>query len=80
MNDFNPFQFQYPVKFLQEDGEEAILKIMKGATEQIARVPRNLLPENYEPGQKFSIKIEESASAKQTELETMKRLLEELIN
>lgn len=75
----NPFQYQYEATYLTEEGEEATIELKQGARNQTIKIPKTLLPSEFKPGSSFVVKIQDPESAKQTEMETLKSLLQSLI-
>jgi len=75
----NPLKFRYPTELIQFEGNDAILKIQNGPNASYARVSKQILPEQSLPGDEFVLKIENKADSGNSELQTMRRLLEELI-
>jgi len=76
---FNPFKYKYQAKKIADDGADAILQIQNGQIYQDVRMPRALLPQEIQPGQSFTISFQAEETAKTGEYESLKRLLQELI-
>lgn len=76
---WNPFQFQLTATYLSDEGETAVLEIRKGASTEQLRFPKVLLPPSLTPGSSFCVKLEDSETAKAGEIQTLRRLLSDLI-
>ena len=77
---WNPFQFQFNATYLSDEGELAVLEIRKGAALEQVRFPKSLLPPGLGIGSVFNLKLEDSETALTSEKETLRYLLNELIN
>ncbi len=75
---WNPFQYQFAATYLQDEGDEAVLELQKGAMTLSIRVSKKILPPELVSGQSFQIQMKDTQAAKEDELATLKRLLEEL--
>lgn len=73
---FNPIKYQYLARLTPEG--EVNLKL--GAKEFSIKLPLEILPPEVEVGQNFVLKILPQDSAKESDQETMRKLLQELIN
>ncbi|MFA4815325.1 MAG: hypothetical protein WC924_03255 [Candidatus Gracilibacteria bacterium] len=76
---WNPFQFQLSTTYLSDEGDQAVLEIRKGAILENIHFPKNLLPVGLQIGGSFSLKLEDSETARIGETQTLKQLLSELI-
>ena len=77
---WNPFQFQFNATYLSDEGELAVLEIRKGAALEQVRFPKSLLPPGLGIGSVLNLKLEDSETALTSEKETLRYLLNELIN
>lgn len=76
---WNPFQYQVTATFLREEGEQAILEIHKGTHAGTILFPKSLLPHVLRPGETFVLKMEDSETARTLEIQTLRQLLNDLI-
>ncbi len=76
---WNPFQYQYNATYLSDEGEMALVEIRKGAGMEQIRLPKSILPPALLIGSSFTLKIEDSETARTSEISTMRRLLSDLI-
>lgn len=51
-----------------------------GATEEVVSLPLCLMPNEVALGEQFILKLQPTETAKEGEYETMRKILEELIN
>ncbi len=77
---FNPLKYQYLATFLNRNENSAELRLQMGATEEIVNLPLCLLPNEVALGEQFILKLQPTETAKEGEYETMRKILEELIN
>lgn len=77
---FNPNEYQYTATLKSEDGELAILSLQNGAKQVDVSVPKTLLPKEIKIGETFTLKFLPTEAAKKGEYETLRKLLEDLIN
>lgn len=77
---FNPLKYQYLANFLQKEDGEASVSLKLGAKEHTLKIPLDLLPTELEPGEDFILKMLPAESAKSGDYETMRKILEDLIN
>lgn len=77
---FNPLKYQYLATFLNKDESHGELRLQMGATEEIVNLPLCLLPDEVAVGEQFILKLQPTETAKDGEYETMRKILEELIN
>lgn len=77
---FNPNKYQFLAKFLRAEEDLAVLEIKQGAKQAIINLPLEFLPPGIEENQEFVFKIMATETAREGEYESMRRLLEELIN
>ncbi len=76
---WNPFQFQFDATYIADEGELAVLELRKGASVEHIRFPKTLLPPGQQVGSSFSLKLEDSESARAGEIQNLRRLPSELI-
>lgn len=76
---FSPFKYQYNARYLQDQAESALVELQQGSVRTQVSLPKSLLPKELTPGQEFKLNFQSKESAQENEVETMKRLLEELI-
>lgn len=76
---WNPFQYQFTATYLSDEGEMALLEIRKGSGTERVSFPKSMLPLNLTIGGSFNIKLEDSETARVGELQTLQRLLSDLI-
>ncbi len=76
---WNPFQFQFTATYLADEGDQALLEIRKGAALEQVRFPKSLLPPALSIGGTFTLKLEDTETARTSEMQTLRRLLSELI-
>lgn len=76
---WNPFQYQVTATFLREEGEQAILEIHKGTHVETIPFPKSLLPHVLKPGETFILKMEDAETARTSEIQTLRQLLNDLI-
>ncbi|MEK9159192.1 MAG: hypothetical protein AAB383_00530 [Patescibacteria group bacterium] len=76
---WNPFQHQFTATYLFDEGELAVLEIRKGAALEQVRFPKILLPPALAIGSSFNLKLEDSETARTGEIQTMQRLLSDLL-
>lgn len=77
---FNPLKYQYLANFLQKEDGIAELALKLGAKEHTLKIPADFLPKELEPGNEFILKMLPADSAKTGDYETMRKILEDLIN
>ena len=77
---FNPLKYQYLANFLQKEDGEASISLKLGAKEHTFKIPADFLPKELEPGENFILKMIPAESAKSGDYETMRKILEDLIN
>lgn len=75
----NPFKHEYDATFLKKDGEEAVVEIKSGAVNERLRIPVGLIPDEIKPGESFSLRFQSKETAQTGTYESMRKLLEELI-
>lgn len=76
---WNPFQYQYNSTYIADEGEMALVEIRKGAGLEQIRLPKSMLPSALPIGGSFTLKIEDSETARTGEIQTLRKLLGELI-
>lgn len=76
---WNPFQYQFEATCLANEGDAVMLSLKRGALSETIKIPRSLLPTTLEPGAVFTLKFQDQNCAKQSESDSLKSLLESLI-
>ena len=76
---FNPLKYQFSATHLGEQGENAVLKVRRGTTEESILFPRNMLPPELTIGTSFILNLQPEEASKQNEVEILKQLLSELV-
>ncbi len=76
---WNPFQYQYNATYLSDEGEMALLEVRKGTDVERVPFPKIMLPPSLTLGASFNIKLEDTETARTSEAQTLRRLLNDLI-
>ena len=76
---FNPLNYRYRATFVGEEGDDVFLQVTKGSLSQMLRFPKNLLPKNLNMSQGIQISVNPDPQNEDSDIETLKSLLQELI-
>ncbi len=76
----NPFKNEYDAKLLNIEGDEAVVEIIGGALQEKLRIPVSLLPKELDREKPlFSLRFQSKETAQKGTYESMRMLLEDLI-
>ncbi len=76
---FNAFKYQFEATFLREENGMGVVRLQSGAVDETLTLPKALIPKEVEPGQSFHLSMQPREVAEQGQYESMRRLLENLI-
>jgi hypothetical protein len=76
---FNPLKYRYRATFIGEEGEDVFLQVTRSGNSQILRFPKNLLPPDLDMNKGLQISLNPDPQSEDTDIETLKSLLQELI-
>lgn len=77
---FNPMNYKYSVTYEGLEGDLAILILKNGAKQEEIRIPKTLIPKELSEGSKFTLKMLPNEEANSNEYESLRKLLQDLIN
>lgn len=77
---FNPLKYTYNATLIDQWGEEAVVELRLGSKVSQIKIPVEFLPPEIEIGKTFLLRLKPIESGRETDYETMRRLLKSLIN
>ena len=76
---FNPFSHQYSATYLRSENDYVVARVQGGQLDREIALPPQMLPKELPVGSQFMLTVQPIENRKNTEYDTLKRLLEELI-
>lgn len=76
---FNPLKYRYRASFVGEEGDDVFLQVTHASLSQMLRFPKNLLPPDLDMSKGIQLSVNSDPHNEDSDIETLKSLLQELI-
>jgi hypothetical protein len=77
---FNPLKYTYNATLVEQNADEATVELRLGAKVSQIKIPPEFLPPEVEIGESFLLRLKPIESDRESDYETMRKLLKSLIN